>query len=649
MAERVNLVKNPSFESSIIDWSATGASVTIASYASDGYSGTSSLQVTKKATTDCGAVVASRIQVTADLKYTVSAYVKVPSGEEASAVRVNVEWYTAEVSGSYIYMNSSTALAISDSLGWTRIHGTFRAPATAVAAVISVTQPAAGTADETFLIDAVLFEQADKLNTYIGPTERVNIVANPSFETDTTGWAGAQGATIARITTDFFIGDSCLEVTKSNTSLTGTLSSDSSRISVTPSTEYAVSAYVKIPDGQETGSLFVSMSWYTALTGGSLLSSPNGTSVSVADGDGWVRVGDIFTSPAGAYGLRVSVRQSPAGTAGKKFLVDAIMVEQTDYIRNYIDEPSQARETKAVTDGFRPVPQPVITGMKLQADISLGNLVLNTVDENNVVWVCTDINGWWTIPDPEIQDIPRGFSDGSYIARGRYAARQLELTGSFFTPDSSYVPAARDRLIEAINLVYGGNWLVVNEEIPKAAFVRLSGRPEISTTTARGRTDFSVGLTAGDPIKYEWNAADENGYSSVTFNCKSASPAYTGKYTITNLGNIATPALFYVNGPIAASSGTTANATVTNNATGDQIKIIHSVDSGDILEIDTYNRSVILNDSGTETSTGIRAYLDTLVDWIYLQPGDNEIEFIDNNAANSTATITVYYRSGWIG
>jgi hypothetical protein len=287
--------------------------------------------------------------------------------------------------------------------------------------------------------------------------------------------------------------------------------------------------------------------------------------------------------------------------------------------------------------------------MKLQADISLGNLVLNTVDENNVVWVCTDINGWWTIPDPEIQDIPRGFSDGSYIARGRYAARQLELTGSFFTPDSSYVPAARDRLIEAINLVYGGNWLVVNEEIPKAAFVRLSGRPEISTTTARGRTDFSVGLTAGDPIKYEWNAADENGYSSVTFNCKSASPAYTGKYTITNLGNIATPALFYVNGPIAASSGTTANATVTNNATGDQIKIIHSVDSGDILEIDTYNRSVILNDSGTETSTGIRAYLDTLVDWIYLQPGDNEIEFIDNNAANSTATITVYYRSGWIG
>jgi len=642
MADRVNLVKNPSFEASSADWAATGASVTIARYTSDGYSGTSSLQVTKKATTDCGAVVSARIPVTADLKYTLSAYVKVPSGEETSSLRVNIEWYTAEVSGSYIYMDSSTAVSITDSLGWTRIYGTFRAPATAVAAVVSVTQPSAGTADETFLIDAVLLEQADKLNRYIDLTERVNLTVNPSFKTDTTGWS-TNSSGIERITTDYFYGSACLRVTKQNAANSGIKSS--ARIRVLPSTAYALSAHVKVPVGSDAAGLAVQVIWYSQPTGGSALSTSTGTVSTITEDDEWVRIGGMFTSNASATYAELYVIQPSAGDNGEKFLVDAILFEQSSYIGVYIDEPTQAEETAATIQGFRPVPYPYTTGMKLQGDVMLGSMVLNSIDENKVVWVCTDINGWWTIADPEIEDIPRGYSDGSYIARGRYSSRKLELTGTFFPPDRTYVPAARDKLLDAVNLVYSGAWLIVNENPPKASYVRISGRPEIQTVNVRGRTEFSVGLVAGDPIKYEWSAERYDGYKTLTIPCKSGSPVEDGVDTITNSGNATVSAIFEITGPI------TGPATITNNTTGDVLEIISSFTSDYKLEIDTYNRTVtrVTIATGVRTTSGIRSYVDTLTDWLTLAPGENEIEFEDSGAANSTASLTVYYRSGWVG
>jgi hypothetical protein len=65
----------------------------------------------------------------------------------------------------------------------------------------------------------------------------------------------------------------------------------------------------------------------------------------------------------------------------------------------------------------------------------------------------------------------------------------------------------------------------------------------------------------------------------------------------------------------------------------------------DVLEIDTYNQEVAFNGSTDST----RSMIDTLVDWIVLAPGQNEITFEDAGAANGTASMVVYYRSGWIG
>ena len=93
----------------------------------------------------------------------------------------------------------------------------------------------------------------------------------------------------------------------------------------------------------------------------------------------------------------------------------------------------------------------------------------------------------------------------------------------------------------------------------------------------------------------------------------------TFSYSVTGAGNVAS----------AAASGTVSR-------------------DADFIEIDTYDRQVTLNG----VYTGAREKLEILVDWITLAPGDNEIFFYEKASAttytNATATLDIYYRSGWL-
>jgi hypothetical protein len=324
----------------------------------------------------------------------------------------------------------------------------------------------------------------------------------------------------------------------------------------------------------------------------------------------------------------------------------------TEYYDSSIDlNPSdQAEENKIVNKALTKYPIPYLSGLKLDADIKIGDLVLNTIDEDNVVWVCTDIGGWWTLPEPELPDLTRGWGDGSYDARGRWASRLITLSGAFLTQDPNQVPDARAKLINAINLVYKGGWLIVNEGPAKGSFVRLSGAPDIQTVTARGRTEFSVGLKAADPTKYEYVDGVEDGYRLETLTPSSG----FATATINNTGNTPVPIIIETSKGFTVSDPTNP-PTVTNTETDQSISIINGVAASNKLEIDTYNREVldveyVLNpesgeDEVVEVSNG-RFKTSLIMDWIYLEPGENTITISDFPNGSSC---TIYYRSGWIG
>ena len=336
-------------------------------------------------------------------------------------------------------------------------------------------------------------------------------------------------------------------------------------------------------------------------------------------------------------------------------------------------------------------------------------------DLENTVWVVSDIDGWWNLSDSSVPDIPRGFGDGSFDVSGRLLPRDLTITGSILINESSPAliaeksAAVRKRLLEAFSLVKRSTWLIVDEdEYKRAAYVRLSGRPEVSTVNSRGRIDFSIGLRAPDPVKYEWldaippelivgsaSVIDGNGYqysyinsgslaggyrlynydtttddnSYRTYNYDTTTPAnsyreYSGNVslggggasstTIYNYGNSNVYCLFRVVGPLYGP------AVIENYTTGQTINILAAADpaipimtdSTVYLDIDTKKREVILGSYATGSFSGSsRALLEPLVDWIYLQPGENTIYYSDDGLTSEEffSTMQIYWRSGWIG
>jgi len=233
-----------------------------------------------------------------------------------------------------------------------------------------------------------------------------------------------------------------------------------------------------------------------------------------------------------------------------------------------VQTPDQGQEFAIVNNALTKVPRPHLTGVVLGKDIKIGDLQLNAIDDNDVVWVCTDIGGWWNLPDVEVLDLDKGWGDGSYQSKGRYRTRILELEGVILPPNASKVQVARDTLIRTVDLIRDTTWLIVNEaDYTKAVKVRLSGKPKIENVNARGRIEFSIGLVAVDPIKYEW-FGDSTTTDYAETPPKNSTGTQDGYVTINNKGNYYVGAVYEIEGPIVSGG-----ATIFNETNGDLLTI----------------------------------------------------------------------------
>jgi hypothetical protein len=364
---------------------------------------------------------------------------------------------------------------------------------------------------------------------------RQNLIVNPSFKSGMMGWASANNATLEVRAGVAFYGSTYLQVGKSSVGGSGLITQNNISIpSANVGLPYAASVYVRVPSIEAQSSQTVlKIIWYNS--NGDFIGENASELITVPADDTWIRESVIGTAPAGVASARVSITQlTPDSTAGKKFDVDAFLFEQSSFVGGYLDNISQDEENKLVNTALTVRPEPnIFQGAELNADVTIGDLVLNTIDEAGVVWVCTDIEGWWGHSEPEIPDIQRGVEDGSYDVIGRYKARQLTLRGVFLPQSIDQIKDARDKLISSTNLVRQGVWLRTNEEPTRAAFVRLSGRPQIQTINARGRTEFSIGLKAADPIKYKWNDAALDGTEAIDIPRIDIPSSGTDVFTIT--------------------------------------------------------------------------------------------------------------------
>jgi hypothetical protein len=363
---RTNLVNNPNFETNVTGWS-VDAPITFVRSTADFYVGTASALATITNSTEAVGInnFDGRNPASAGLSYTLSGYFKLNSG---TAFPYYVALFFFDAANNVLSSPQSTTTTIGSA--WERKSVTATAPAntaTVALGIIRTTALPAGTC--SFYCDAIMIEQAASSLPYFDGTyvdnytgyglnsktwngtadaststatwyqgaTRTNLMQNPNFETNALFWEGIQTSgttTVARITTDDYIGTACLEVTK-GTGRAETLEETASS-SVTPGNTYTISGYMKVPAGNETMTAGARCLFLT--NAGALVGSFfTGTTASLTSSSGWVRFSVTAVAPATAQIVRAYFGQTSGATAGQKFLVDAVLVEQASSALPYFD------------------------------------------------------------------------------------------------------------------------------------------------------------------------------------------------------------------------------------------------------------------------------------------------------------------------
>jgi ABC-type taurine transport system substrate-binding protein len=160
-------------------------------------------------------------------------------------------------------------------------------------------------------------------------TTRTNLVANPNFEVNTTGWGVDAGVTLTRSTADFYSG--VASGLLSNTIAGQGINNLSNRQPASAGLSYTASAYIKKASGVNFD-YSIRLFFYDA--GGSILSAPLSGEYTI--GSGWERQSVTATSPANTTTIGMQVlRRTVAGAAN--FYVDALLIEAASSALPYFD------------------------------------------------------------------------------------------------------------------------------------------------------------------------------------------------------------------------------------------------------------------------------------------------------------------------
>lgn len=168
-------------------------------------------------------------------------------------------------------------------------------------------------------------------------SSRTNLIPNPSFETNTTGWTG-QSTTVARSTAQFYSGAASLSMTA--TAVTTTLAltpGGTSGIPVTGSTTYAIQFRSRAATTPRNVEFYVY--WYDSA--GALIGMPTTGGYTTNSTSGWTLHSGTKTSPSNAAYARVAAAVYNAAI-GEVHYIDAVMMEQASSVGTYFDGSTAA-------------------------------------------------------------------------------------------------------------------------------------------------------------------------------------------------------------------------------------------------------------------------------------------------------------------
>jgi hypothetical protein len=220
-----------------------------------------------------------------------------------------------------------------------------------------------------------------------------------SMETDITGWTAGASTTLAS-STRFYQGAKSLQMTRTGTAGAASATT-ASRVPVTAGTEYQAYAYFALIVAAAGRTATVAVSWWSAPSGGSPISTATSAAATLANATSWNTPPPILIATAPAGATHASVTVQVAGMAiNESVAVDAVA-------------------------------------------LGVPNVWAENLLPYNVAGVEVDASGWTAASNATIARTSTGVYEGWYALQATAAAagdmRIRQVTGTPVTPGTEYV------------------------------------------------------------------------------------------------------------------------------------------------------------------------------------------------------------------
>lgn len=276
----------------------------------------------------------------------------------------------------------------------------------------------------------------------------------------------------------------------------------------------------------------------------------------------------------------------------------------------------------------------------------VASVVYNFLSLDEEPYSIVSIEGLLGSPDIRSTDQPYVGRSGLAMGRDFYGGRTVTITLTVYAPDSDQFSFAVDALAAAF-AAPRDNELSLTFTIPGVAAglaARLLCRPRrvslpIPSLYFNQQAEAVIELFATDPKKYANSPSSFVVSVGVTaggfawpFTWPLTWPGSTASAAIlTNLGNVPTYPNVRFDGPLT-------NPAITNLNTGQTVSLTISIATGDWVDLNFANRTVLINGAVNRYP-----YLDD-ADWWAIAPGNTTVA-LTADAGTGTALIT--WRSAW--
>lgn len=213
-------------------------------------------------------------------------------------------------------------------------------------------------------------------------TTRTNVVPNPSFEINMTGWSSGQSPLPSQSSTYAYIGNSSALTTMSSAADSNAFALNAASNNLTSTGDYIASGYVYIPVGSTLAGRTITIS----LEGGTGTVTSGTSNPATLVAGSWVRASRAFTVTATGTKAMVFRLSGTLSTAiGQTIYLDGVLEEKTTTLQPYFDGTS-----------FDPLTPP-----KYVAEVSWSGGVGASASFEK--W-----QNWYQLPDIQTIDIFRG-------------------------------------------------------------------------------------------------------------------------------------------------------------------------------------------------------------------------------------------------